>query len=129
MPVPIFLEGFDVPGAVGRMLDQPELWWQSLGLFVDHFADWENEWLASVGDDTLEVKKVHAVASAAANVGAIRLMQAARELEGALRRRLASGHEVELDILRSELGLVFRQSWIAADMARRSERFQPAVGQ
>lgn len=129
MPVPISLEGFDVPGAVGRMLDQPALWWQSLGLFVDHFAAWETEWLASVGDDALEVKRVHSVASAAANVGAMHLMLVARELESWLRRRLAGEHEIEPVILRSELSQIFRQTWQTADSARRADHFPEALGQ
>ena len=81
MNAPLTLNGFDVGLAVERMLGQSDLWWQAVGLFVQHFATWERDWLASRGDDAVECKKVHALRSAAANVGATRLSCAAAVLE------------------------------------------------
>ena len=119
MPVPRSLDGFDVRGAIARMLDQPALWWQAVGLFVEHFADWENEWQACLGDDALERKRVHAVRSAAANIGAERLASAAASLETFLLAR-ASGKLASLPaFLRDELRVSFQQAWgVAAEAWR-----------
>ena len=122
MPVPRSLDGFDVAGAVGRMLDQPTLWWQALGLFVDHFSTWEADWLACVGDDAVERKRVHAVHSAAANVGANRLAASASVLEDWLLRHQAGTAEGDAVAMRRQLQADFRQAWEAADTAIKKDR-------
>lgn len=98
------------------MLDQPVLWWQAVGLFVEHFADWESEWRASVGDDALERKKVHALRSAAANVGALNVAERAEALENCLLARLAGGGQDVPEVLRQQLRTDFRRArQVAAD--------------
>ena len=81
MQIPHLLEGFDVDDAIARMLGRPQLWWQTLGYFVHEFADWPQRWQASQGDAEHERRVVHALRSAAANVGAQQLADAARRLE------------------------------------------------
>ena len=61
MSVPHTLEGFEVNDAVERMLGQPMLWWQTVGLFVEHFANWELSWQECIGDYAREQKSVHAL--------------------------------------------------------------------
>lgn len=114
MSVPRTLDGFDVTAAVARMLDQPSLWWQAIGLFVTHFADWEQTWQAAIGDDVLEQKSVHALRSAAANVGAQALAEAAASLEAQLLKK-REGLVVSVpDSLRATLQASFRQAWLSA---------------
>ena len=120
MTIPHPLDGFDVRAAVARMLDQPGLWWQALGLFVEHFSAWEQAWQASIGDDAQECRKVHAVGSAAANVGAVRLASSAAAVEQGLRERLAGRAAEELEAARRQLQADFRQSWQAAADAWRA---------
>lgn len=125
MPVPHSLDGFDVIAAVERMLDQPVLWWQAVGLFVEHFADWEGQWQASIGDDQQERKRVHALRSAAANVGAMQLAEAAGGLEDVLLKRLA-GLAAEIpESLRDQLRDSFNQAWQAAAKAWEINRLGP----
>lgn len=125
MSVPRSLDGFDVIAAVERMLDQPALWWQAVGLFVEHFADWEGQWQASIGNDLQERKRVHAVRSAAANVGAMRLAEAAGGLEDVLLKRLA-GQAVEIpESMRDRLRDSFHQAWQAAAEAWQINRLGP----
>ena len=81
MQIPHLLEGFDVDDAIARMLGRPQLWWQTLGYFVHEFADWPQRWQASQADAGIERRVVHALRSAAANVGAQQLADAARQLE------------------------------------------------
>lgn len=116
MSIPRSLDGFDVMAAVERMLDQPTLWWQALGLFVAHFSDWEQGWQACIGDEVLERKRVHAVRSAAANVGAVRLAESASALEVWLLARQAGTGTAGGDAgaLRRQVQVDFRQSWQAA---------------
>lgn len=114
MSVPRTLDGFDVTAAVARMLDQPALWWQALGLFVAHFADWEQAWQAAIGDDGLEQKRVHALRSAAANVGAQALSEAAASLEAQLLKKRAGLAASVPDSLRASLLASFRQTWRSA---------------
>lgn len=103
MLIPRELEGFDVAAAVERMLDRPELWWQAVGLFVMHFSDWPSRWHCAEGEDAAERKQVHALRSAAENIGAVRLAAAAASLEAVLLERLA-GREVTIgDDYRAEL--------------------------
>ena len=125
MPVPRSLDGFDVIGAVERMLDQPELWWQAVGLFVEHFADWEGAWQACIGDDARERKSVHAVRSAAANVGAVGLADAAGVLEDVLLLRLAGQPADVPETLREPLRASFQQAWLAAAGAWQLNRLGP----
>ncbi len=120
MLVPDSLDGFDVSAAVGRMLDQPALWWQAVGLFVAHFADWEAAWQGCVGDDARERKQVHALRSAAANVGATALAASAGALENCLLARLAGGAERVPEALRARLQADFRGAWRGAADARRA---------
>lgn len=119
MPIPHTLDGFDVIGAVERLLDQPALWWQAVGLFVQHFAAWEKDWQSAIGDDALERKRVHAMRSAAGNVGAVRLAGSAEALERHLLDRLAGGAGEVPDKLRQSLQADFRAAWLAADHAWR----------
>lgn len=118
MLIPQELDGFDVADAVARMLDRPELWWQAVGLFVVHFADWENRWQESIGDLPGERRLVHAIRSAATNLGAIRLADSAEIMERALNRKLA-GQAVPAipDGARNELQTVFRRTMAVAATA------------
>lgn len=126
MPVPTSLHGFDVAPAVDRMLGQPELWWQAVGLFVEHFAEWEPAWLATRGDDAAESRQVHALRSAAANVGASHLSCVATVLEELLSIRLA-GRPVSVPAsLRWYLQDCFREVWQSAAEARLGD-CQPAA--
>lgn len=121
MSIPHSLDGFDVTEAVGRMLDQPALWWQAVGLFVDHFSEWETEWQASIGDDALERKRVHALRSAAANVGACSVAEKAGALEDRLLVRLAGGPGEVPDVLRQGVQREFRRVWQVAAEARQND--------
>lgn len=120
MSVPLALDGFDVAAAVERMLGDSLLWWQCIGLFVDKFSDWEQTWQASIGDNVREQKCVHALRSAAANVGAADLFKVAGRLEDVLLLRLAGQAEVVEPALRSDLRAVFQQTWRVAASAWRS---------
>ncbi|MGE5471505.1 MAG: hypothetical protein ACM3X0_11970 [Bacteroidota bacterium] len=114
MAVPSALKGFSIGPAVARMLGQTGLWWEAVGLFVEHFANWENDWLASRGDDALEQKKVHALRSAAANVGADRLACAAAVLEELIEIH-RTGKAVDIPpSVRWYLQDCFREAWRAA---------------
>lgn len=117
MSVPPTLEGFEVAAAVERMLDQPMLWWQAVGLFVVHFADWERTWLDSVGDPAREQKNVHALRSAAANVGAMALSGVAATLEHQLLKCLAGNDESVPEQLRQHLLDSFRRTLRVATAA------------
>lgn len=125
MSVPHSLDGFDVMAAVERMLGQPLLWWQAVGLFVEHYADWEQAWRGAIGDDAEERKRVHAIRSAAANVGAGRLAETAGALEDLLLARLAGDQSAVPDDLRQRLGDDFRESWLAAANAWKENRPGP----
>lgn len=125
MSVPAALEGFDVTAAVERMLDQPPLWWAAVGLFVEHFAYWEEGWLKSIGNDSLEQKNVHALRSAAANVGAAALSASAASLEAQLLRRMA-GETAEIPAeIRQCLQESFRKVWRTASVAWKTNSAQP----
>jgi HPt (histidine-containing phosphotransfer) domain-containing protein len=125
MSVPRSLDGFDVIGAVERMLDQPELWWQAVGLFVEHFADWDALWQACIGNDMLERKRVHAVRSAAANVGALQLANAAGRLEDVLLKRMAGETAGDTESLRAGLRDAFQHAWRSAANAWQTNRPGP----
>ncbi|MCA1938329.1 MAG: Hpt domain-containing protein [Dechloromonas sp.] len=119
MLIPQELEGFDVRDAVARMLDRPELWWQAVGFFVHHFSGWEAAWLEVRDNDQAERRCVHAIRSAAANVGAMRLAALAERLEKILLRRIA-GEDVNIPVdLRAELAAAFAQAWKSAEAAWR----------
>jgi len=114
MSVPRTLDGFEVTATVKRMLDQPMLWWQAVGLFVEHFANWERNWQDSIGNPAQEQKNVHALRSAAANVGAMALSREAAALEEQLLKSL-SGEESSIPpLLRDRLRDSFRQTFGAA---------------
>lgn len=119
MSIPRTLDGFNVPAAIERMLDQPAIWWQAVGLFVRHFSDWEKAWLESIGDDAAERRSVHALRSAAANVGAEALSSLAGALEKLLMQRLAGEAASNPERLRQQLQGCFRQTWQAASLACR----------
>lgn len=119
MLIPQELDGFDVAGAVARMLDRPELWWQAVGFFVQHFAGWKTDWLASVGEDSAERRCVHAIRSAAANVGATDLATLAEELEKVLLQRISGVDQDIPPVIRDGLAAAFDQAWGAADVAWR----------
>lgn len=125
MSVPRSLDGFDVTAAVARMLDQPMLWWQAVGLFVEHFADWEQAWQESVGDHAREQKRVHALRSAAANVGATALAEAAAALEDQLLKCQAGLATSVQESLRQGLHASFRQTWLSAAEAWKSTKPVP----
>lgn len=115
--MPDVLDGFDVPAAVDRMLGQPALWQQALALFVHHFADWEACWHKAGDELTQERKQVHALRSAAANVGATRLAARAAELELAVTAVLKGEPAHGLDALRQRLLDEFRGTWKIASVA------------
>lgn len=119
MSVPHTLDGFDVTAAVERMLDQPQIWWLAVGLFVEHFANWEGAWQESVGDLAREQKTVHALRGAAANVGAMGLSREAAALEAQLLKCLAGREEFVPQLLRDRLRDSFRQSFRVAAEAWR----------
>jgi len=115
---PAILAGFDVDQAVERMLGQPTLWWEALGLFVQHFANWEAGWQAAQGDPQAERRCVHALRSGAANVGANQLASIAGMLEELLAKRCV-GQAVAIPASsRTQLKECFRKIWQAAAEAR-----------
>lgn len=116
MAIPRILEGFDIAAAVARLLDDDELWWQSLGLFVEHYGDWLQEWEGCRSDPVLERKMVHSLRSAAANVGAVRLAAAAEALEDTLSGRELASPAV-IAGLRHALREAYRRSWDVAAAA------------
>lgn len=126
MLCPEALDGFDVPAAVERMLDQPMLWWQAMEMFVQHFAGWDAAWQASRGDDAAERKLAHALRSAAANVGAVRLSAAAAALEKALQVPAGAAGEGGAE-LRQRLADEFGRTWRAARDACARHRQEPAA--
>jgi len=125
MLIPKSIQGFDIDAAVERMLGLSALWWQALGLFVQHFSQWEREWLAARGDDEVERKKVHALRSAAANVGADQLSCAAAVLEELLSLRLAGQQIAVPPSVRWYLQDCFREAWRAASEAKLRESIVP----
>ena len=104
------------------MLDQPALWLQALGLFVAHFSDWEEKWQSSLADRNDERRWVHALRSAAANIGAVRLMASATALEKHLQTP-ADLPDVVAETMRCRLLEDFRQARrMAAEVIERSVR-------
>lgn len=120
MAIPRVLEGFDVAAAVARMLDDEVLWWQSFGLFIEHYADWPGQWEISRAALRDELKQVHSLRSAAANVGAVRLAAAAEALEDALSADHPCAPAV-LDGLRLALRITHEHTWRLAEAALRDE--------
>ena len=112
------LAGFNVPDAVERMLGQPTLWWEALGMFVHHFADWESEWQASQGNNEAERRLVHALRSSAANVGADHLSCIAATLEALLAKRCAGQGIAIPPSIRWYLKDCFRETWRNAAAAK-----------
>lgn len=115
MAIPRVLEGFNVAAAVARMLDDENLWWQSFGLFIEHYADWLQEWETSRSNLVDERKKVHSLRSAAANIGAVRLAAAAEALEDALVGQVFPAAVTEG--LRLALREAYRRTWSIAEAA------------
>lgn len=118
IPPPQTLTGFDVAHAVERMLGQPQLWWEAVGLFVEHFADWEEQWLAAQNNHDAERRCVHALYSSAVNVGAHQLSCVAACLEQLLRKRCAGNGTHIPPSIRWHLKDCFRETWRAAASAR-----------
>lgn len=118
-PPPRELPGFDVANAVARMLDQPQLWWEALGLFVQHFADWEAEWSAAQGNNDAERRCVHALYSGAANVGASHLSCVAASLEALLIKRCNGQATPIPPSIRWYLKDCFRATWRTAASAKK----------
>ena len=113
-PPPESLPGFEVACTVERMLGRPELWWQAVALFVEHFADWEKQWTAAATTCD-EQRCVHALRSAAANVGAHHLACIASVLETLLNRQIAGDTQVQIPFsVRQYLRESFRQLWQTA---------------
>lgn len=83
-PLPLNLPGFEVEETVARMMDNAELWWRVLAMFGARFDDWDTTWQQSQATQETERQCVHALRSAAVNVGAVRLGEAAGALENAL---------------------------------------------
>lgn len=81
---PQYLPGFEVDVTVERMMGRADMWWRVLEIFHIQFCDWPARWHQSqlVRED--ERKCVHALRSAAANIGAVRLAAAAGALEDIL---------------------------------------------
>lgn len=115
--VPNSLAGFDVAAAIDRMLGREDLWWEALCLFLQHFANWESEWLAVQGDDAAERRCVHALRSAAANVGANQVSCAAAVLEELLLVRLAGKPVMLPPSVRAYLRDSWRTAYAAASDA------------
>ncbi len=126
MPVCNALDGFDVAAAVDRMLGQFSLWRQALALFVEHFANWAEAWQGAQCDPVAERKKVHALRSAAANVGAVRLSAAAGALEDALAALIRGETVTALTDLRQELAVEFANGW---QVAAKAVRLSPDDGE
>ena len=84
--LPRNLPGFDIEAAVARMMGRVDLWWQVLAVFHVRFADCRDAWrqTQAQADREGERKCVHALRSAAANIGAARLAAAAAALESLL---------------------------------------------
>lgn len=114
--IPARLPGFEVEHAVERMLGRPELWWQALALFVEHFADWEKRWDNALSPDE-ERRCIHALRSAAANVGAHHLSCVAGALETLLARQAAGDPIAPPPFLRDHLRSSFRELWQTACLA------------
>lgn len=115
---PSNLAGFNVAHAVERMLGQPTLWWEALGMFVHHFADWETEWQASQGNNEAERRLVHALRSSAANVGADHLSCIAATLEELLAKRCVGQGTAIPPSVRWYLKDCFRETWRSAASAK-----------
>lgn len=118
------LDGFDVKAAIDRMLGQEDLWWQALSLFDDHFGAWDVDWQAALGDIAMERRKVHALRSAAANIGAVRLALDAEVLESFLLARAAESASPTAEGLRHQLQLEFG---LARDGVRQALSVRPVV--
>ena len=112
------LAGFNVEHAVERMLGQPALWWEALGIFVHHFANWEAEWLASQGNIESERRCVHALRSSAANIGADHLSCIAATLEELLAKRCVGQGIAIPPSVRWYLKDCFRETWRTAASAK-----------
>ncbi|MDP3537668.1 MAG: Hpt domain-containing protein [Azonexus sp.] len=125
MQIPAVLDGFDVPSAVARMLDDPVLWWQAVGLFVEHFSEWEGRWQAAIGEAASERRQVHALRSAAANIGADRLAASAAALETVLLQTQAGESVLVPQALRQRLAEDFRSAWRAAAEAWQKTPLSP----
>lgn len=82
--MPKDVAGFEAEQAIARMMDNTELWWRALAIFHAHYEHWEDTWRGSQAEFAAERKCIHALRSAAANVGADRLAAAAAALENAL---------------------------------------------
>lgn len=110
--LPRDLPSFDVVAAVERMMGRADLWWRVLTIFLDQFDDWETGWRASQAVQENERKSVHALRSAAANIGAVRLAAAAAALETALQQPDTS--QQPLAFLRQQLHECFDEARRAA---------------
>ena len=112
------LAGFNVDHAVERMLGQPTLWWEALGMFVHHFAEWEADWQTSQSSNEAERRCVHALRSSAANIGADHLSCIAATLEELLAKRCV-GQDVAIPpSIRWYLKDCFRETWRTAAAAK-----------
>lgn len=111
---PSTLPGFEVAHAVDRMLGQPTLWWEAVGLFIQHFAQWEADWQATQGNHEAERRCVHALRSGAANVGADQLASVAGVLEELLAKRCVGQAAPIPQSVREYLKACFRESWQTA---------------
>lgn len=103
------IDGFDVPAAIERMLGRPDWWMQTVDRFLEHFSDWEAEWHKAAGRPVSERRCVHALRSAAANIGASELAEHAGRLEAALH---VGSRAEDIERLRGALGLCFRQACV-----------------
>lgn len=113
--VPQDLPGFEVDVTVERMMGRADMWWRVLEIFHVQFCDWPTRWYHSQGVREDERKSVHALRSAAANIGAVRLATAASALESALLS--STCQPSSLASLRTQLYQCFDQAYDSATWA------------
>ena len=121
--LPQDLPGFEVDVTVERMMGRADMWWRVLEIFHVQFCDWPTRWHHSQTVREDERKSVHALRSAAANIGAFRLAAAAAALENALLS--AACQTSSLAPLRVALYECFDQAYESATWAL-FEMTQPA---
>jgi hypothetical protein len=113
--VPLGLPGFEVDATVERMMGRADMWWRVLEIFHIQFCDWPTRWHQSQALHEDERKAVHALRSAAANIGAVRLAAAAAALENTLMS--AACPAPSLTSLREQLYECFDEAYDSATWA------------
>ncbi len=113
--LPRDLPGFDIEETVERMMGRTDMWWRVLEIFHSKFGGWHSSWHESQAVRESERKSVHALRSAAANVGAFRLAESAAALENALLE--PGGSQSSLTLLRLQLQESFDEAQRSAAQA------------